>query len=59
MAYTYNPSYSGGRDQEHSGSKKPGEIVHKTLSQKTHHEKGANGMAQVVGPTLLKEKKRK
>jgi hypothetical protein len=34
MAYAYNASYSGGRDQEDRGSKPGGEIVPETLSQK-------------------------
>jgi hypothetical protein len=33
VAHAYNPSYSGGRDQEDCGSK-PGQIVHENLSQK-------------------------
>jgi hypothetical protein len=28
----------------------PGEIVHETLSQKTHHKKRAGGVVQDVGP---------
>jgi hypothetical protein len=31
VAHTYNPSYSGGRDQEDQGSKPARQIVHKTL----------------------------
>jgi hypothetical protein len=47
MAYTCNPSYSGGRDWEDHGSKP----AHKTLSQKTLHKKyRAGGVAQGVGP---------
>jgi hypothetical protein len=34
VAHTYNPSNSGGRQQEDCGSKPPGQIVHETLSRK-------------------------
>jgi hypothetical protein len=34
MAHTYNPSYSGGRDQEDLGSKLPRQIVCETLCWK-------------------------
>jgi hypothetical protein len=51
MTYACNTSYSGGRDQEDRGSKPSGQIVHETLSQKTHHKKGgAGGVAQGVSP---------
>jgi hypothetical protein len=40
VAYACNPSYSGGRDQEDLSSEPALEIVHKTVSQKTHHKKG-------------------
>jgi hypothetical protein len=41
MAHTYNPGYSGGRDQEDLWFKhSPGQIVLETLSQKTHEKKG-------------------
>jgi hypothetical protein len=45
VAHTYNPSYSGGRNQEDLGSK-PGKIVHETLSQKTLHKNRTGGVAQ-------------
>jgi hypothetical protein len=45
VAQTCNPSYSGGRDQEHCGSKPARQIVCKTPSQKR-----AGGVAQGVGP---------
>jgi hypothetical protein len=32
VAHTYNPSYSGGRDQEDHGSKPDRQTVHETLS---------------------------
>jgi hypothetical protein len=32
MAHAYNPSYSGGRDQEDGGAKPAGQIVYETLS---------------------------
>jgi hypothetical protein len=38
MAHAYNTTYSGGRDQEDLCQ--PGQIVHKTLSQKKNHNKG-------------------
>jgi hypothetical protein len=44
VAHAYNPSYSGGRDQEDRGSK----IICKTLSQKYPTQKRAGGVAQVV-----------
>jgi hypothetical protein len=34
VAYVYNPSYSGGRDQEDPVGGQPGHIVCETLSQK-------------------------
>jgi hypothetical protein len=57
VAHAYNPSYSGGRDQEDCGSK-PGQIVHENLSQKKKkkeqktitHKNRAGGVAQGVGP---------
>jgi hypothetical protein len=39
----YNPGYSGGRDQEDSGSRNP-------ISKKTLHKKGLMEWAQGVGP---------
>jgi hypothetical protein len=50
MAHTYNPSYSGGRDQEDHGSKPDGQIVLETQSQKNPSQKKAGGMTQGVGP---------
>jgi hypothetical protein len=42
VAHTCNPSYSGVRHQEDLSSSKPRQIVHKTLSQKTHN----NGLVE-------------
>jgi hypothetical protein len=52
MAYTYNPSYSGGRDQEIAVQSQPGQTVPETLSweESSHTKKGASGVAQSVGP---------
>jgi hypothetical protein len=50
VAYTCNPSYSGGRDQEDHGSK-PDQIVLETLSKKPS-QKRASGVAQGVSPVF-------
>jgi hypothetical protein len=50
LAHAYNPSYSGGRDQEDCGSKQPRQIVCKTLSQKNSSQKRAGRVAQGEGP---------
>jgi hypothetical protein len=50
MVHTCNPSYWGGRDQEDCSLSQPGQIVHKTLSRKTLHQKRAGGVAQGEGP---------
>jgi hypothetical protein len=50
VAHAYNPSYSGGRDQEDHGSKPAPSIVHETLSRKYLTQKRAGGVAQNVGP---------
>jgi hypothetical protein len=39
MAHAYNPSYSGGRDQETHSLKLARAIVHETLSQKNPSQK--------------------
>jgi hypothetical protein len=40
MAYTCNPSYSGGRDQEDCGSKPAwANNLRDTILKKTHHKK--------------------
>jgi hypothetical protein len=44
VAYTYNPSYSGGRNKDH-GSQDP---ISKNPSQKR-----AGGVAQAVGPEFM------
>jgi hypothetical protein len=51
VAHAYNPSYSGGRDQEDHSSKPGG----KTLTQKNPSQKSAGGVAQGVGPVLKKK----
>jgi hypothetical protein len=50
VAQACNPSYSRDKDQEDSGSKPPGQRVHKTLSWKNPSQKRAGGVAQGVGP---------
>jgi hypothetical protein len=47
--HAYNPSYSGGWDQEDHSSR-PAQIVHETLPQKKNHKKRAGGMAPGKGP---------
>jgi hypothetical protein len=42
MDHIYNPSYSGGRDQEDQGLE--------TLSRKNPSQKRAGGVAQDIGP---------
>jgi hypothetical protein len=49
MAHAYNPSYSGGRNQEEH-SWKPGQIVCETLSQRNPSQKRACGVAQRLRP---------
>jgi hypothetical protein len=42
MASAYNPDNSGGRDQEDPRFKaSPGQIVHETYLEKTHHKKSS------------------
>jgi hypothetical protein len=51
VAYTCNPSYSGGRDQEDCGSKPAWEnSLQDPILKKTHHKNRADGMAQGEGP---------
>jgi hypothetical protein len=41
LAHTYNPSYSGGRDQEDHGSKSaPGKQFSRSYLKENHHKKG-------------------
>jgi hypothetical protein len=64
VAHAYNLSYSGGRVQEDRGLRsQPGQIVLKTLSQKTLHKNRTGGMAQSEDPEFkpqyCKKKERK
>jgi hypothetical protein len=54
VAHAYNPSYSGGRDQEDHliSIWQPRQIVCKTLSWKTLYKNRAGGVAQCEGPEL-------
>jgi hypothetical protein len=47
VAYTCNPSYSGGRDQEDCGSK-PAQAnsSQKCILKKTHHRKQKQGLVE-------------
>jgi hypothetical protein len=47
VAHTYNPSYSGGRDQKDQGSKP---ALAKKKKKKITQKKRAGGVAQGVGP---------
>jgi hypothetical protein len=49
VAHAYNPSYSGGKDQDRA-SKPARENSFETLSQKNPSQKEAGGVAQSVGP---------
>jgi hypothetical protein len=49
VAHTYNPSYSGGRDQENRGLKIAWANC-ETLSQKKQSQKRVGGVAQGIGP---------
>jgi hypothetical protein len=63
MAHAYNPSYSGGRDQEDGGSKTAWQIVCETLSWKNPSQKKVGGVTQGIGlelkPQYCKRKKKK
>jgi hypothetical protein len=50
VAHTYNPSYSGGRNQETEVRSQPGIIIHKILSQISLSQKRAGRVAQGIGP---------
>jgi hypothetical protein len=50
VAHSYNPSYSGGRDQEDRSSKPAWANSSRTLSRKNPSQKRASGVAQGVGP---------
>jgi 23S rRNA A1618 N6-methylase RlmF len=49
MFHACNPTYSGGRDQEDHGSKQPGKIVCKTLSQKKKRKRKRKKKSQKKG----------
>jgi hypothetical protein len=63
VVHTYNPSYSGGRDQEHHGSKPAHANSSQDLISKKPINKRAGGVAQGVSPKFklqyLKKKKKK
>jgi hypothetical protein len=63
VAYAYNASYSGGRDQEDCSPKSAGEIVLRDPISKICITKGAGGVAQGEGPEFKpqyhKKKKKK
>jgi hypothetical protein len=50
VSHTYNPRYSGGRDQEDHGSKSTQANSLQDLISKTPSHKRAGGVAQDVGP---------
>jgi hypothetical protein len=50
MAHTCNPSYSGGRDQEDSGSKPTPANSSRDPILQTPISKSAGGVAQSAGP---------
>jgi hypothetical protein len=56
---TYNPSYSGDRDQEDHGSK-PAQAnsTRDPISKKSPSPKRADGVAQGVGPEFKPQKKK-
>jgi hypothetical protein len=51
VAHSYNPCYSGGRDQEDHGLK-PAKVnsSQDPISKKIQHKKKAGGVAQGIGP---------
>jgi hypothetical protein len=49
MAHTYNPSFSGGRDQEDCGSKPAMEnSMQDPISKKNYYKKRVGGVAQAI-----------
>jgi hypothetical protein len=50
VAYTFNPSYSGGRDQEDHSLRPAGQIVLETLSWKYPTQKWTGRVTQVGAP---------
>jgi hypothetical protein len=59
VAHTYNPTYSGGRDQKDHRQSQTRQIVLKTLSQKNYSQKGASGVTQDVGPKFKPQYQKK
>jgi hypothetical protein len=55
VAHTYNPSYSGVRDQEDHGSKPAQGNSFETLSHKSPSQKRAGRMVQDIGPEFKKK----
>jgi hypothetical protein len=56
VAHTYNPSYSGGRDQEDQCSEPvwANSLRAPISKKKEHHKKGTGGVAQMVQRMLSK-----
>jgi hypothetical protein len=51
VAHAYNPSYSGGSDQEGRGSEPAlADSSVRPCLEKTHHKKGTGGVTQGVDP---------
>jgi hypothetical protein len=50
VTHAFNPSYSGGRDQEDLGLKPPGQVVPRELILEKPITKRVGGTAQGVGP---------
>jgi hypothetical protein len=57
VAHTYNPSYSGGRDQEDLSSKPAQANSSRDLSRKTLHKNRTGGVVQGEGPEFKPQKK--
>jgi hypothetical protein len=59
VAHAYNPSYSGGRDQEDRGLKPAWGKRSKDPISKHPSQKRAGGMAQGIGPEFKPQYKKK
>jgi hypothetical protein len=64
VAHTYNPSYTGGRDQEDHGSKPAwAKLFVRPYLKKKHSQKRTGGVTQGVGlefkPQYHKKKKKR